>query len=386
MDIRTGEQGVSLKGYPETALPAAGLEMTLVGAPENSGGWSYAHHPSLAVFGGRLYAIWSNGVSGEDALGQRIQYAVSEDFKAWGTPKTLVAPRRGKYSELVLTAGGLHAHGDTLTAYFGQFEYQAEAVENGVCTRLGTAHTDTSLWAMTTPDGERWSEPVNVGIPIIPNHGPQRLRSGRLLICGNVSFPYTDDPSGLGGWRMSGYYPPEMGETLYDDGEGFWRVMKKLGLSVGLCEGAFFETDDGVLHMLLRNTGEHFSGRLWLTESGDDGESWSPPVETDFTDNSNKFHFGKLPDGRFYYVGTPDPAPAERRCPLVLSLSRDGKAFDRHHILRDRPSSPRHSGQGKIGAYGYPHSLVHEGSLYIVISVNKEDIAVLQIPINSLTE
>lgn len=64
----------------------------------------------------------------------------------------------------------------------------------------------THLQTVTSRDGEHWSAVRDVGVPVNPNHGPQRTASGRLIIAGNISFPYTDDPSGLAGWRMTGIY------------------------------------------------------------------------------------------------------------------------------------------------------------------------------------
>jgi hypothetical protein len=88
-------------------------------------------------------------------------------------------------------------------------------------------------------------------VPVNPNHGPQKLQSGRLLICGNFTFPYTDDPSGLAGWKMSSFYP----DSLYkqDNPATFYRPAERTGLPP-LCEGAFFQTDDQIIHMLLRVT------------------------------------------------------------------------------------------------------------------------------------
>ncbi len=120
-----------------------------------------------------------------------------------------------------------------------------------------------------------------------------------------------------------------------------------MGWPAGLCEGSFYQTDDGVLHMLLRTTGPGYAGKLWVTESRDDGTTWSSPVETGFTDNNTKFHFGRLPDGRFYYVGCPDPEPRGARNPLVLSLSEDGVRFDRHFILADEEYVQRRPGQAQ---------------------------------------
>ncbi len=73
-----------------------------------------------------------------------------------------------------------------------------------------TTTRTTSLWAMTTTDGQHWSQPIDMHAPIVPNHGPQPTRSGRLVISGNISFPYSDDPSGLSGWTMTGIYPADM--------------------------------------------------------------------------------------------------------------------------------------------------------------------------------
>jgi hypothetical protein len=71
---------------------------------------------------------------------------------------------------------------------------------------------------------------------------------------------------------MTGVYPDSMADTIVDDSESFWQVQAVAGWPNGLCEGAFYQTDDRVLHMLLRTNTE----RLWLTESSDDGTTWSP--------------------------------------------------------------------------------------------------------------
>ena len=324
--------------------------------------WTYSHHASITFFRDRLHAIWSNGRQDEDAPGQRVLTSSSADFAHWSAPRPLVNSVTDENGvERVLTAAGFHQHEGTLVAYFGNY---------------GPYKETTRLQAVTTTDGESWSPVCGMGIPVNPNHPPQATASGRLIIAGNISFPYTDDPSGLTGWRMSGIYPPSMAASIKDDPASFWDVAKRQGWQIALCEGSFYQTDDGVLHILLRGTGNAHRYRLWLAESHDDGATWSAPVETDFSDADAKFHFGRLPDGRFYYVGNP---VGSGRTPLVLSLSSAGTQFAEHLILGENHYAQRQTGRWKGGEYGYPHTLVHDGFLYTIVSRQKEAVEVLRV-------
>lgn len=344
------------------------------------GPWAYSHHQSVTYHNGRFHAIWSNGRKNEDDVGQRVLMSASRDGLSWESPWPLIDSMAGKHSELVLTAAGFHQQADLLVAYAGAYEYNMQRLKAGTRTRGDMGHEETNLLAVTCTDGGSWGDPVSIELPIVPNHGPQRTASGRLVISGNISFPWTDDPAGLTGWTMSGIYPEEMAQTIYDDSEGFWIVKDRYRWPVGLCEGSFFQTDDRTLHMLLRSGTSY----LWVTESRDDGISWSPPEPTDFTDNGTKFHFGRLPDGRFYYVGCPDPEPRGARFPLVLSLSDDGLSFDRHYILGDAHYERRFEGLHKGGQYGYPHTLVRNGHLYVIVSRMKEAVQVIRADIAQL--
>jgi predicted neuraminidase len=359
--------GAEWKNDRPVSLPGATrpkVESVLIYQPTTE--WTYSHHQSITFFKGRFYAIWSNGRQDEDAPGQRVLMASSADFKTWTTPKPLVDSVTEKGVERVLTAAGFHQHDGTLVAYFGNY---------------GPKKETTRLQAVTTTDGEHWSAPREMGVPVNPNHGPQRTASGRLIIAGNISFPYTDDPTGLAGWKMTGIYPKDMAATIKDDPASFWEVAKHQGWSAALCEGSFYQTDDGVLHMPLRNTAKQNARRLWLTESRDNGATWSAPIETSFSDTNAKFHFGRLPDGRFYYIGNP---VGGGRTPLALSLSRDGVRFDRHFILGDTHYESRRQGRWKGGEYGYPHSIVHDGHLYVIVSRQKEAVEVLRVALSEL--
>jgi hypothetical protein len=72
------------------------------------------------------------------------------------------------------------------------------------------------------------------------------------------------------------------------------------------------------------------------------------------------------------------------RTPLVLSVSRDGVCFDRHFVLGEEPYAMRRPGRHKGGEYGYPHTLVHDGFLYVIVSRQKEAVQVLRVALREL--
>lgn len=366
-------------GYPGNFGNLLPVERVTIYRPESELDWTYSHHAHITFFRDRFYAMWSNSRKNEDDLGQRVVYSTSTDFYHWTKSEPLVDTKWGKHSELVLTAGGFHQYGGMLVAYVGQYEYDINMIADGYRRSNSDAgHRDTRLFAVATFDGMDWSEPSDTGLALVPNHGPQRTATGRLVICGNVSFPYTDDPTGRSGWTQTGIYPKELGKEVVDDSESIHVIKEKLGWPVILCEGAFFQTDDQIIHMLLRSS----NFKLWVTESRDDGASWIVPKETGFTDSNTKFQFGRLPDGRFYYVGS--PIPDGKRNPLVLSISEDGVSFDCHYILCNERCEGRFEGLHKGGDFGYPHTLLHEGYLYVIFSVVKEEVQVIRVSLNAL--
>jgi hypothetical protein len=348
----------------ETGVPKLNIERSMIYSPDKE--WLYNHHASITHFKDRFVAIWSNGMIDEDSPGQRVVYATSKDFKHWSAPSVLASPGKINDTLTVLTAAGLYQYKGTLVAYYGDYDKHRQ---------------NTHLWAKTSTDGEHWSEPLDMHLPVVPNHGPEVTNSGRLIISGNFTFPYTDDPRGLSGWKLSSFYP----DSLYkqDNPAMFYAPAAKSGLPP-LCEGSFFQTDDNILHMLLRVTGKGWKGHLWLTESKNNGNSWSRPAEAPFSDNDSKFHFGRLPDKRFYYVGIPDTLHHYDRNPLVLSLSKGGKSFDKNYIIANELYHLKKEGLWKGGQYGYPHTIIYNGYLYVIISRQKEAIETLRFSLKQL--
>lgn len=351
--------------------------VSVVFSPAGEQDWTYCHHPHIQCFKGCYYALWSSSQQDEDAPGQRVMMALSKDGIHWEEPTIFAEPEQGECSLAVLTAAGFHQYNDMLVAYYASYEVDSAA-------QPGERLRNAAAYARSSCDGRNWSGPIDLQLPIVPNHAPQRTATGRLIMSGHTMFPYTDDPYGLSGWQLAGIYAhsAERWLPLRDDPEAIALWKARTGWEGDLCEGSWFQLPDGTLRMFLRSNTNY----LFAAESSDNGCTWSFPLQTAFTDNWSKFHFGQLPDGRFYYVGNPDPEPRWRRNPLVLAISRDGLVFDEQYVLGDEERAVRYPGLYKGGDYGYPHSTVHNGRLSIIYSICKENIAVMNVSLARLKE
>lgn len=349
-------------------------------------GRAYHHHQHVLALDGRLYATFSSGEVNEDDVGQRVMFTTSDDRgQTWAQPRPIVIPPAGRFAPCVCTACGLHAARDGagrswLTAYYGQYEYAAAGLD-GVRRRASdAAHENTATFAVRSGDGGRtWGEPIRLIDRFVPNLGPQPAGAGRLIMPGGVVYPYTDDPEGVADWTWSSL--PGLPHDHVDDSAGFQRCLRESPAEHGYCEGSMFVTDDGVVHMMLRTNGP----RLAVTESADNGLTWSRPMPTDFSDNASRHQFGRLPDGRFFALSTPRPDNLWQRTPLVLALGTDGVVFDRHFIVGDEPNRPpRLPGMHKGGRYGYPYMTVCGDTVVVLYSVSKEDVAASRFPLSAL--
>jgi len=187
-----------------------------------------------------------------------------------------------------------------------------------------------------------------------PAHAPQ-------LNFGNKAHPHSDDEHGMSepapAWQLD---------------DGTWVRLYR---------------DSGSKHArTLREEEASKSRRNYASFSYDDGKTWTVPTRTTFPDACARSNAGKLPDGQVYVINNVLPLSSKKggRSLLAISLSRDCLNFDRMVVLRFLAPDQRYKGRSKSVGYGYPHSTIVEDNLWVIYSVNKEDIEIARIPLSKL--
>jgi len=145
-----------------------------------------------------------------------------------------------------------------------------------------------------------------------------------------------------------------------------------------LVEPTTYRARDGSWVRLLRDLDASF--RIYATTSRN-GTTWDTPSRSDIPDSPSLSCAGTLPDGRRYLINNPVP---NSRDPLVLRLSQDGLSFGPAQVLRRGAPALRHAGLHKGPGFQYPSAGLAENALWVVYSVNKEDIEISRIPLQDL--
>ena len=315
----------------------------------------YVNNVLMAAFDGKYYCMWQCSEKDEDTPDTRVVYATSSDGVCWSGPMDLAVPTDSTF----VTPGGWLRRGETLTA-----------VLNYICAP--DRSKGGSAWYVLTQDGVAWTAPQPLRmadgspLPGILEQDPLRLPGGRTVGAAHfrpglrVNPVYTDDPAALTGWT----------EAAFPAGEG------------SPLEPSLYVAIDGKLVMLFRDQASSFVKLASVSE--DRGPSWTAPMKTNIPDSRSKQCAGTLPDGRAFWVG--NPTGSKSRLALALALSTDGYNFDKAFLLAGPSDLPprRSEGRYKTLGYNYPKAVVLGDTLWISLSINKEDAVLYRVPLKSL--
>lgn len=341
---------------------AEGTETFTVFAPSDNTD-HFSHGVVMISFKGALYCMWQSSKQDEDSEDTWVAYSRSEDEgTTWTEPMVLAETIADGYC----SSGGWYATEDSLIGYINT--WPAGMNPKGGYTRY-----------VASVDGLTWTAPADVlmadgsRLNGIFEQDPHLLPSGRLLNAAHlqpglhIAPIYTDDPSGVRGWKKGSFEYTDNGAQSVE------------------MEPSLFVQADGSIVMIFRD--QNSSYRKLAASSKDEGETWTKAEKTNMPDARTKQSAGNLPDGTAFMAG--NPVSNKRRVPLALTLSKDGKTFDKAYLLRsDSDIQPlRYAGKAKSSnsGYSYPKSMVAGDFLYVSYATNKEDVQYTRVPLASIS-
>lgn len=313
-------------------------------------------HSYVAFHDGRFFAIWSSSKVGEEDPDQLIRYSVSKDGHRWekarvlaGDPDGASGPARWIARGLFVEAGKLYALG----AYIESADYRLRD-KQAVWKNLRLMRFE---W-----DGKRWLDRGVFAEDCMNNFAPERLDGRWLMVCRDswmrVSVAAASSLEGAR-WERQ---PLEADPPFHRMDEPAW-----------------YEAPDGTVHLVIRDNAK--SGLLIHVVSNDRGRTWSKPTLTNYPDATSKNYIGRFGNGWLYLINNPAP---KLRDPLAVTISRDGWSFTAPMTVRTRAGARRFEGRAKgSGTIQYPNAIEHGGSLWVIYSVNKEDIEITEIPLRA---
>jgi hypothetical protein len=339
----------SLFSNPMELPEAPGKHHTVYRAEE--GARCFNLHSYITRYEDKFWACWSSGWTDEEGSGQCIVYSMSDDGYSWTDPGVLTEPEPdGQGGEGVCISRGIFVQDGALTAHVAHLDRLNPGVGwEGL--RLARYRWDGSAWHST-------------GVLIdnaMTNFPPQPI-GDRLLMTIRVG-------------QRNRFYT-----ALSEDLKGGEWQLTFLEGGARISEPSWYIDPDGVVQMLCRD--RERSKALLRCLSTDNGETWSAPVITNYPDTTSKNFTLQLSNGAYCLINNPN---REGRDPLAATFSVDGWTFDRPVALRKNAPLRRFAGRAKPGrSFQYPHAIEYNGSLWLICSVNKEDIEVSEYPIESL--
>ena len=318
-------------------------------------GWTYAHHQDLAVWKGRLYAAWTMSPRDEDKTPFKMVYATSTDGFHWSLPEDLF-PRDiawfGRFSFYRATNGRM------LALCPGKTEAVNEFLKKELLVReITEQHRLGPVFTLLNP---RPDYP-----PLFSSSEDAEFVAACREAAGNNLLLEQQDYGRFLGDRRMKWHADSLKYNGYSFGKAFCFFHRKDGAWVGLCKMGF------------------------ATLSEDEGKTWSKPENPPtLVTGPAKVWGQRTTDGRYALAYNPDRG---RRWPIVLVHGEDGCAFRDMRVIHGELPPLRYPGSCKDLGAQYMRGLAEwaddgtfadtKQALWLVYSVNKEDLWVARIPL-----
>lgn len=302
-------------------------------------GYRFLHGAAIVHHQGTFYANWANSPTNENGPHETLQGKRSTDGGATWSPLEVIGPG--------FDGPERHSHGVL-------FQHQNEVWT--ICARFGNGipgrrfdGLKAEAFVLNSASG-RWESRGIVMQNCWPYDEPVRMADGNLITGGQ-------DKDGL----------PVVAISHGDDVTKWDSVLIPFDrrLAPSFAETTV-QTDGKSVLAIIRGS----SNVAWVSASSDFGRTWSTAGPSNLPMPRAKAYFGKLSTGQFYLVSN-----LINRDTLVLSVGKPGQmAFQKMWRIRHGKSiPPRFPGAAKSPQWSYPYGYEHDGKLYIVYSIGKED-------------
>ncbi len=129
----------------------------------------------------------------------------------------------------------------------------------------------------------------------------------------------------------------------------------------GIIQPTLWESEPGVVHMLLRST----EGCIFRSDSRDAGQTWCMAYSTGLPNNNSGIDLTTLEHGEVVLVYNPVGENWGKRTPLVINISQDnGSTWGDEFVLEDSE-----------GEYSYPAIVARGNDIYLSYTWKRERIA-----------
>ncbi len=313
-------------------------------------GYKFLHGAAIIEHNGTMYANWANSPTNENGPQETLQGRRSTDGGETWSEIEIIGPG--------FEGPDRHSHGVLLV-----HEDQVWTI----CSRFGIGTSGRRFpglkaEAFVLGEDDRWHSKGIVMDNCWPYDQPVQMPNGNFITGGQdkdglpvVAVSNRDD---LTDWQTVHIpYPKQLAPSFAET-----TVWSEAGEVTAIIRGG--------------------AGVAWISRSFDGGMTWNHATMSNLPMPRAKAYLGKLSSGQLYLLSN-----LKNRDTLAISVGEPGAtSLSRMYRIRHGKSiPPRFPGKAKGKQWSYPYGYEHDGKLYVVYSIGKEDCGLSILPIESLS-